>query len=72
MFPVNTTVLAMACGNLQPYNRTGIEAIGVKATTLALADKGSVDLPYTVAAQEKPSRLRLILLEIEAAEEGMA
>jgi hypothetical protein len=38
MVPVNTTVLAIACGNLQPYNRTGIEAIGVKATTPALEE----------------------------------
>ena len=26
MFPVNTAILAIASGNLQPYNRTGIEA----------------------------------------------
>jgi len=39
MFPVNTTVLAIACANIrQPYNRTGIEAIGVKATTPALEE----------------------------------
>jgi hypothetical protein len=55
MFPLNTTVLAIACGNHQPYNRTGIEAIGVKATTPALAAKDQ----YSAASY--PSRNRSCL-----------
>jgi hypothetical protein len=39
MFPVtvNTTVLAIACANLQPYNRTGIEAAEDRVSFLSSA-----------------------------------